>query len=257
MPPRPYVLNEANYRQLLDDRPTLAVLPWGATEAHNYHLPHGTDVIQITHMAEEAGRLAHEQGGKVVILPTVPFGNDAAQLDGQVATIHLGTAAALAILRDVALSLTKQGIDRLLIFNGHGANSFRPMIRDVQLEFGMLVVLVDMWELAPEVKGETFENDGDHADEFETSLMLHLAPDLVEFEQAGPGARVPWGIEVLDRPGVFTPRPWAEIHPDTGSGDPSKATAAKGQAWLSAATAAAAEVMVGLSRAKKGDLPYM
>src|SRR5688572_23814963 len=62
MPPRPYLLEEANYRQLLDDRPNVAVLPWGATEAHNYHLPHGTDVIEATAVAHSAGGIAHGRG---------------------------------------------------------------------------------------------------------------------------------------------------------------------------------------------------
>jgi creatinine amidohydrolase/Fe(II)-dependent formamide hydrolase-like protein len=52
------VLLEANYRQLLDRRPNVAVLPWGATEAHNFHLPHGTDVIEATAVAERAADLA-------------------------------------------------------------------------------------------------------------------------------------------------------------------------------------------------------
>src|SRR5918997_5955741 len=105
MPPRPYVLEEANYRQLLDAPPNVAVLPWGATEAHNYHLPHGTDVIEATTIAQAAAGLAHGRGAKVVVLPTIPFGNNAQQLD-QVATISFSTATAAAVLADVAHSLT-------------------------------------------------------------------------------------------------------------------------------------------------------
>src|SRR5512132_2268247 len=101
MPARPFVLHEATYRQLQSHRPNVAVLPWGATEAHNYHLPHGTDVVEATMFAEEAARLAHEAGARVVVLPTVPFGNNAQQLD-QVATISIRTATALALLSDVA-----------------------------------------------------------------------------------------------------------------------------------------------------------
>src|SRR5688572_29170987 len=104
MPPRPFVLHEANYRQLREYRPAVAVLPWGATEAHNYHLPHGTDVIEATVIAERAAALAHEAGARVVVLPTIPYGNNAQQLD-QVATISLRTTTALAILADVARSL--------------------------------------------------------------------------------------------------------------------------------------------------------
>ena len=118
MPPRPFVLHEANYRQLREYRPAVAVLPWGATEAHNYHLPHGTDVIEATVIAERAAAIAHEAGARVVVLPTIPYGNDAQQLD-QVATISLRTTTALAILADVARSLKIQGIDRLVLLNAH------------------------------------------------------------------------------------------------------------------------------------------
>ena len=64
MTPRKHVLLEANYRQLLDDRPNVAVLPWGATEAHNYHLPHGTDVFEAQLLAEHAAGAATKLGQK-------------------------------------------------------------------------------------------------------------------------------------------------------------------------------------------------
>ena len=106
-PPR-YSLCEANYRQLLDYQPNVAVLPWGATEAHNYHLPHGTDVIESSSFALEAARLAHERGAKPIVLPPIPFGNNAQQLD-QVATIHISTATASASFASAtaALSLSR------------------------------------------------------------------------------------------------------------------------------------------------------
>src|SRR5438270_32772 len=109
MPARPFILQEATYKQLREYRPNVALLPWGATEAHNYHLPHGTDVIEGTRLAERAAELAHARGGKPIVLPTIPFGNNAQQLD-QVATIHFSTPTALAILSDVAHSLKKQNI---------------------------------------------------------------------------------------------------------------------------------------------------
>src|SRR5262245_51973742 len=88
MPARPFVLFEANYQQLREYRPAVAVVPWGATEAHNDHLPHGTDVIEACAVSERAAELAHEAGARVVVLPAIPFGNNAQQLD-QVATISL------------------------------------------------------------------------------------------------------------------------------------------------------------------------
>ena len=95
MPPRPYILMEANYRQLRAYRPNLAVLPWGATEAHNYHLPHGTDVIEAARIAEASAAVAHERGARPVVLPAIPFGNDEQQLD-QVATVSITTRTAAA-----------------------------------------------------------------------------------------------------------------------------------------------------------------
>lgn len=256
MPPRPFVLLEANHCQLTQSPPRVAVLPWGATEAHNRHLPYGTDVIEATLVAEHAATLAAARGARVAVLPTIPFGNDEQQLD-QACTISFTTATALAVLRDVARSLVRQGVDRLVILNAHGGNQFQSLVRDVQAEFGVLIVVANFYELAPEVKKSLFELPGDHADEMETSLMLHLRPELVELKHAGPGERVPFAIAALKQPGVWSPRPWSRSHPDTGSGDPSRATAEKGKAFFNAVTECLAELLVDLSNATKGDLPYV
>ena len=254
--PRRYILSEANYRQLLDDRPNVAVLPWGATEAHNYHLPHGTDNYEAVSVAEEAARLAEERGAKVVVLPEIPFGNNAQQVD-QVATIHFSTTTAAAILIDVVVSLKRQGFDRLVILNGHGGNNFTGLVRDAQLEHQVLIVVVDFYDLRLDAFNEIFDNPGDHADEMETSFMMHLRPDLVQMELAGPGERVPFAIEGLKQSGVWTPRPWSNAHPDTGSGSPEGSTAEKGKRYFEAISEAAAQVLVDLSAAKRGDSPYL
>lgn len=257
MIPRPYVLHESNYRQLLDYRPNVAILPWGATEAHNYHLPHGTDVVQASEFAMDGARQAYEQGARPIVLPAIPFGNNGQQLD-QVATIHCSTSTAQAILRDVATSLTTQGIDRLVILNGHGGNEFKPMVRDLQFEFDLLVVVLNFWMVAPEAYESTFEEKtGDHANEMETSLLMHLRPEWVVMDQAGPGARVPFKLKTISEVGGWTPRPWSQTHPDTGSGDPSASTPEKGKRFFEAISQGVAKLLVELSAAEKGDLPYV
>jgi creatinine amidohydrolase len=256
MSSRPHVLLEANYRQLLDDPPNVAVLPWGATEAHNYHLPHGTDVYEAQSLAEDAAGEAAKRGAKIVVLPTIPFGNDAQQLD-QVATISIGTATAAAILGDVVHSLQKQGIDKLVILNGHGGNEFKPLVRDLQARTGMFILVVSFWQLVPDIVNAIFDDPGDHAGELETSLMMHLTPDLVALDQAGPGATNEIALKTTRQPGVWTPRPWSKTHPDTGAGDPSKATAEKGRRCFEAMSQKVAELLVELSGAKKGQLPYV
>lgn len=254
--PRAHILHEATYRQLLNNRPNVAVLPWGATEAHGWHMPHGTDVIEATAIAEGAVERAVDKGAKAILLPAIPFGNNAQQQD-QVATIHFSTTTALAILRDVTTSLVRQGIDRLVILNGHGGNAFAPIVRDVMLETGATILVVNFWQVCPEVTEATFDDPGDHAGELETSLVLHLQEKLVEMEQAGDGRRVPFAIETIAQPGVWTPRPWSQSHPDTGCGDPRAAAAAKGKAFFEAVCDAVSRMLVAFSAASKGQSPYL
>ena len=256
MPARSYILHEANYAQLKSNRPNVAVLPWGATEAHNYHLPHGTDVIEATCLAERGAELADAAGAKVIVLPTIPFGNDEQQLD-QVATISFRTATAAAIRTDVARSLARQGIDRLILLNGHGGNEFKPLIRDIQSETGILIVLINFFQMLPDAFATIFDEPGDHAGEMETSLILHLRPDWVYLDEAGPGARNAFAIEGLTQSGVWTPRPWSASHPDTGCGNPKRATAEKGREYFEKLSAQISRVLVSLSEAKKGTMPYI
>jgi creatinine amidohydrolase len=247
---------EANHRQLSVEPPVVAVLPWGATEAHNRHLPYATDVIEATRIAERSAELAHERGARLAVLPAIPFGNDEQQLD-QACTISFTTSTAIAVLDDVARSLVRQGIDRLVILNAHGGNQFQPLVRDVQSKYRILIVVANFYEMVPDVKRTVFEKPGDHADELETSLLMHLCPELVELRHAGAGERTPFAIEALKQAGVWTPRPWSKSHPDTGSGDPSQATAEKGRRYFQAVTEAVAELLVDLAKAHKGQLPYV
>lgn len=255
---RPFVLHEANLRQLEALRPNVAVLPWGATEGHNYHLPHGTDVIEATATASAAVERANAAGARCVLLPCVPFGNDNTQLT-QVATITMRTATQLAVLRDVAESLVRQGIDRLVIVNFHGGNEFRPLIRDVMLEVPIFIVQVHAFATAPHVMEIFVDRSGDHADEFETSLILHLAPHLVApLETAGDGAATPSKLPaVTNTPGVWAPRDWAVLSKDTGVGNPRAATADKGRQAFEAIVQAIVPVLTQLSAARNGDFPYV
>ena len=255
---RPHILHEATYRQLLDFKPNVAVLPWGATEAHNYHLPHGTDVIEATTLGEAAVTQANAKGARCVLLPTVPFGNNNTQLT-QVATITMRTATQQAVLHDVAESLVKQQIDRLVLLNFHGGNEFKPLIRDVMLDLPIFILQVNGYALAPK-KCDLLENkEGDHADEFETSLLMHLTPDWVApLETAGDGSPAKSQIPALTTtPGVWSPRDWQHATKDTGIGNPYKATAEKGEKIFAMLVDALSPVLVELSAAKRGQYPFV
>lgn len=256
---RPHIAMEANLAQLRQFKPTLAVLPWGALEAHNLHLPHGTDNIVISTVAEQAVERAVQQGGKCLLLPCVPFGNDNMQLLNQVATITMRTATQQAVLYDVAMSLVKQGIDRLVVLNGHGGNDFRQLIRDITLELPIFIVQINGFGLAPKSHEVLTNRSGDHANEYETSLMLHIHPELVApLETAGDGAVTPSQIPALtSTPGVWFPRNWDKLTKDTGVGNPKLATAEKGQPMFEATVSALVPILVQLSQAKHGQFPFV
>lgn len=254
-PPRPFVLHEANYRQLLDLKPNVAVLPWGATEAHNYHLPHGTDVIEGTAVGEALVERANARGARCLLLPTVPFGNDNAQLT-QVATITMRGTTQYAVLHDVAESLVRQGIDRMVLLNFHGGNEFKTMIRDVMLDLPIFIVQVHGY-ITADWKPILDDKGGDHANEFETSLMLHIAPEWVQMHLAGDGVTATYKLPSLKASAaVWSPRDWASLTKDTGTGNPKLATAEKGRKIFELLVDAAVPILTELSAAKLGDFPF-
>ena len=127
---RPYVLAETNWKDVRETEYDVAILPWGATEAHNYHLPYSTDVVQCDEIAAEAAKRAWAQGARPIVLPTVPFGVNTGQLDVKL-DINMNPSTQLAVLSDVVAALEHQGINRLLVMNGHGGNDFRQMVREL------------------------------------------------------------------------------------------------------------------------------
>lgn len=183
---RPYILAETNWKAIKELNVEVAVLPWGATEAHNYHLPYATDNYQIEAFAAEAGKQAWEKGAKVMILPNVPFGVNTGQPDINL-NMNLYPSTQYAILNDIIEVLNRQGIFKLVVLNGHGGNTFQPLLRELGLKYPkMLLVTSSFFKILD--KSEYFEEPGDHADEMESSLMLHLRQDLVlPLEEAGLG----------------------------------------------------------------------
>lgn len=250
---RPYVLAETNWRAVSDTRFDVAVLPWGATEAHNYHLPYATDVIQCDHVAAESARLAWERGARVAVLPTIPFGVQTGQLDIPFC-INLDPSTQAAILGDVAHALVGQGVTRLVILNGHGGNDFRAMIRELQPRVPDLFLCAVNWWSCVDAR-PFFDAPGDHGGELETSVMLHVAPSLVRpLSEAGPGSERKARLAGLREGWAWAPRRWTQVTDDTGVGDPRPATAAKGERFFAAVTERIAGFLVELARTDIQDL---
>lgn len=225
---RPYILHESNWKYIKEQNFDLAILPWGATEAHNYHLPYGTDVIEADHIAAESARLAYEKGSKVIVLPTIPFGVNTGQSD-VLLDMNLNPSTQQAIIEDVVTVLNRQGIKKLLILNSHGGNNFKPIIREVGLKFPDMLISFCNWFQALDKRQYFDVWDGDHADEMETSMLLHLRPDLVApLLTAGDGASKKWKVSALNESWAWAERQWTKVTHDTGIGDPKKSTAEKG-----------------------------
>lgn len=249
---RPYILAETSWKTVRDTTFDVAVLPWGATEAHNFHLPYATDVIQCDHVAVEAAQRAWEAGAKVVVLPTVPFGVQTGQLDIPLC-LNLNPSTQAAVLADLVASLEGQGIRRLVVLNGHGGNDFRQMIRELQPRTGVFLAAVNWWKVVD--AAPFFAEPGDHAGELETSVMMHVAPDLVlPLAEAGDGHERRPRIAAFREGWAWTPRRWTAVSADTGVGDPAAATPEKGRAFFDAVAERIATFLVELAAADPSDL---
>ena len=249
---RPYILAESTYRTVSSTRYEIAILPWGATEAHNYHLPYATDKVQCDWIAAEAARVAWERGTKVIVLPTVPFGVNTGQLDIPL-TINMNPSTQIAVLRDVVDALDGQGLRKLVLLNGHGGNDFRQMIREVSPRTKVFICAVDWWKVVD--PAGVFEKSGDHAGELETSVMMHVAPDLVRpLGEAGAGAAKRPRPRAMREGWAWSPRAWTRVTADTGIGDPSRASADKGARYIEAVVGRIADFLVELRDTDPKDL---
>ena len=253
MATRPYILAETTWKTVQAANYEVVVLPWGATEAHNYHLPYATDNIQADYVAAEAARKAWAQGAKVVVLPCIPFGVNTGQLDITL-DMNLNPSTQLAILSDLVYVLARQDIPKLVILNGHGGNDFRQILRELQADFPNVFLSTLNWFKAAD-RNQYFEAPGDHADELETSVMMHLVPDLVRpLNEAGDGTAKRFRIAALREGWAWAQREWSLVSADTGVGNPAAATPEKGAAFLEAVTTNIAQFLVELAAADPQDL---
>jgi creatinine amidohydrolase len=244
---RPYMLAELTWKTVRDTRFDVAVLPWGATEAHNLHLPYSTDNVETEKIAALAAERAWQRGAKVVVLPVVPFGVNTGQLDIPLC-INLNPSTQALVLRDVAVSLAGQGIAKLVVLNGHGGNDFRQMIRELQPQVSLFLCVVN-WYKVLDLKG-FFSDLGDHAGEMETSVMQHIAPELVlPLSEAGAGAARKFKISAFREGWAWAPRNWRQVTDDTGVGNPAAATAEKGKRYVEAVVQKLAGLFVDLAKA--------
>jgi creatinine amidohydrolase len=200
-----------------------AVLPLGSTEYHGDHLPFGTDTL----VAESLAEAVSQRVGGMLCLPALPFGMSR-HYSSFPLSITLSTETQMHVIKEVIDSLNQQGLRRLLIINGHDGNlpAIEAATREYRVDHPeMRVAVLDAWwvtaaELLPKGTFEAWGGLG-HAGEGETSIMLKVAPELVNLSKAR--GHIPTLPEHVQVKWLFK-----EITPFGVTGDPTKATSEKG-----------------------------
>ncbi len=251
---KPFILEQTNWKQVKNQKYEVAILPWGATEPHNYHLPYGTDSLETAQIVEAAAGKAWEKGAKIMVLPTIPLG---VQNPGQIDLpfcLHTKPSTQTIIFKDIVEALYNQGIRKLVLMNGHGGNDFKPMIREIQLQFPeMLISLVEWFKILDLSK--YFEEDGDHAGEMETSVIMHYFPHLVlPLNEAGDGNAKSSKLKGVLNKTAWIPRQWNKVSEDTGIGNPKKASAEKGKKYLEDLTTKIGDFFVEMAQCDLEEL---
>lgn len=238
----------------------LAIIPAGTIEAHGPHLPLDTDVVIAEAICE---RVAARVPDDIVLMPTITIGFGPHHMD-MPGNMTIGWKTLVDHTMDVLRATAYHGFNRILIVNAHGSNSLpldmasRLMIVEqpqVQAAF------LNWWSLA-DVKAvcrDMIESEvTSHACEVETSIYLAVAPERVQMDKAEADMgfdRSPhlWR-DLLGRPpapeGYKNPislmEYWSTWTTNGVRGDPTKATAEKGEAILDAASAEIAEIVTEL-----------
>lgn len=235
---REWILSEVNYSVVKDNPYDVAVLPMGATEPHNLHLPYGTDTFEGEAIASRACEAAFQRGARVVMLPPVPYGTETNQRECPL-SINVNPSTLGQVIRDIVVSLEHHGVKKLLILNSHGGNDFKPLLRELHGTTSVHVFLCDWFRsTAADVKQTLFEHPDDHAGEMETSLALayfgHLVARDADTGQlaADDGSVRPTRFHAVNNGWISITRPWHLLTTNTGSGNPHAASAEKGEQFM-------------------------
>jgi creatinine amidohydrolase len=244
---RPWHLAETNYGDIRKREPfEVAVLPFGATEPHNLHLPYGTDTFQVDVVADQACAIAFQRGAKVIRLPSMPYGTETNQMGFSLA-MNLNPTTVLAVLTDLVESLRTHGIHKCVILNGHGGNEFKGMLRQLYGKTNVHLFACNWYKMAADRNKEIFDDPGDHAGELETSMILAHHPDLVRLATADAGTMAKTRFEAVNKGWIEMTRPWHLLTTNSGAGDPKSSTAEKGRAITEIVVGRLADFLVELS----------
>ncbi len=223
----------------LDPEQTVVILPVAAIEQHGPHLPLSTDAVINEGVLKRALAILSEPP-TVLVMPALVVGDSLEHL-GYPGTLSVSTETLLALWMDVGRSVARTGLRKLIVFNSHGGQIPLVDILAVRLrsELDMLVVRANYFAFGtPKDLFETSELEhGIHGGEVETSLMLHLRPDLVRVDALKNFVGL---AERMDRANILLGPErkigfgWLsqDLHPEGVCGNAGRADAARGQQLL-------------------------
>lgn len=243
---------------------TVAILPVGAVEQHGPHLPLKVDTALVEGVVDAALPLMAADV-PVLVLPTQAIGLSLEHQD-YAGTLSLSPATLLAVWTELGGCVARAGVKKLLIFNAHGGNvsSMDIVARQLRMQCGLLVYH-SSWFNLPQPAGvnEAFSAHehrfGVHGGETETSMMLHLAPELVRMEHARHFAS---SSEVRARQfpilgnGKSAKLGWAmqDYNPQGAAGNAAAADAQRGQALVQGAAASLAQLCAEIHALPEGTV---
>ena len=253
----PWNLSQTNYATVKQHNYEVAVLPFGATEPHNLHLPYGTDLFEGTIVGEKICEAAWNQGAKVVLLPTIPYGTETNMREFPLA-INVNPSTLNRIIEDIVESLLLSGIRKVVLLNSHGGNGFKPFLREMSGKTEAHLFLCNWYQAFQDVYSDIFSQREDHAGEMETSFGLAYFPQYVATNDDGSisaddGATAPMRFESLNKGWVSISRPWHLLTSNTGSGNPHAASAEKGERMMEVLVERIGKFLVELSSAGIDD----
>ena len=219
-----------------DDAETrLAVLPVGSTEQHGPHAPLGTDVSTATAVADAGvDRYEAEHGGAVAVAPPIPVGV-AEEHRHFAGTLWVSEDTFRAYVRETIESLASHGFDRVVVVNGHGGNvaALRETCGAVSRADDTTAYAVPFtWFDAVDAP------DMGHGGPVETSLLMHVASEQVDderLEDGAAGGADSWGIR---EGSVNLAYDTIEFSENGTVGDPTEASAKRGEELLNEAATA-------------------
>jgi len=251
---KPWRLDEITYSETKNQPFAAAVLPLGATEPHNLHLPYGTDVFEATTIGDHICQAAHRRGARVVLLPTIPYGTER-NLQAFPLAMNVDPSTLLAVIRDLTASLQASGVHKLLLLNSHGGNDLKPMLRELYGKTIVHLFLCNWFQMIADQYDAIFERRDDHAGEMETSLALAYFPDFVRRRDDGDlaaddGATTVSRFAAVNEGWVSITRPWHLLTSNSGSGNPHAASADKGRRLMQLLVERLGEFLVELCEAE-------